>query len=57
MGISVVRVALFVVDVFVAVTAVGGGIALIAGPEADRFPIDWLTGTPFSSTSVTLEIR
>lgn len=31
MGMSVVRVALFVVDVFVAVTATGGGIALMAG--------------------------
>jgi hypothetical protein len=32
-----------------AVTAVGGGIALAAGLEGDRFPVDWLRGTPFGS--------
>jgi hypothetical protein len=36
-----------VVDVFVALTALGGGIALATGLEADRFPLDWLRGTPF----------
>jgi hypothetical protein len=29
------------------VSAVGGGIALITGLERDRFPVDWLRGTPF----------
>lgn len=46
---SGMRVALFVVDVFVALTAIGGGIALATGLEANRFPVDWLRGTPFSS--------
>jgi hypothetical protein len=49
MGISGVRVALFVVDVFVALTAIGGGIALVTGLEGDRFPVEMLRGTPFSS--------
>jgi hypothetical protein len=45
--ISTCGVTLFVVSVFVALTAVFGGIALAAG--VDRFPADWLIGTPFSS--------
>ena len=40
-------VTLFVANVFVALTAVGGGITLAAG--VDKFPADWLIGTPFSS--------
>ncbi len=30
-------------------TAVGGGIALMTGLEGDRFPLELLQGTPFSS--------
>ena len=30
-------------------TAIGGGIALAAGLEGERYPVEWLTGTPFSS--------
>ena len=40
-------VTLFVASVFVALTAVGGGITVAAG--VDKFPADWLIGTPFSS--------
>ncbi len=43
------RVALFAVDTFTAVTAIGGGLALAAGLERDRFPTAWLDGTPFAS--------
>lgn len=49
MGIGGIRIALFVVDVFVALTAIGGGIALVAGLEEGRFPLEWLRGTPFGS--------
>lgn len=49
MGISLARGALFVVDAFVGLTAIGGGIALVAGLENDRFPIELLSGTPFGS--------
>jgi hypothetical protein len=38
---------LFVADVFVALTAVFGGITVAAG--MDKFPAGWLTGTVFSS--------
>jgi len=40
-------VTLFVASVFVALTAVGGGITLAAG--VDKFPAGWLIGTLFSS--------
>lgn len=43
------RVALFLIDLFVALTAIGGGIALVAGLEDNRFPLAWLQGTPFTS--------
>jgi len=36
-------------DAFVAVTAIGGGIALTTGLEDERFPTSWLDGTPFTS--------
>jgi len=42
------RGALFAIDAFVGLTAVGGGVALAAGFEGDRFPPDLLQGTPFS---------
>lgn len=44
-----IRVGLALVDAFVAVTAIGGGIALAAGAEGDRFPATWLVSTPFAS--------
>lgn len=47
------RVALTVVEGFVALTAIGGGVALVVGLEADleaeRFGPEWLEGTPFRS--------
>jgi len=40
-------VMLFVASLFVALTAVFGGITLATG--VDKFPADWLIGTPFRS--------
>ena len=40
-------VTLFVADLFVALTAVFGGITVAAG--VDKFPAGWLAGTVFSS--------
>ncbi|HMD97420.1 MAG TPA: hypothetical protein VKM93_08865 [Terriglobia bacterium] len=40
-------VTLFVASVFVALTAVGGGVTVAAG--VDKFSADWLIGTPFGS--------
>ena len=41
------RLALLGLEVFVALTAIGGGIALATGAEGGRFPRSWLSGTPF----------
>jgi hypothetical protein len=38
---NTVRGALLVADAFVALTALGGGIALATGLEAKRFPVEW----------------
>lgn len=43
------RVALVVLEGFVALTAIAGGIALATGLERNRFPLAWLEGTPFHS--------
>lgn len=48
-GDGPLRVGLFAVDTFAAMSAAGGGIALMAGLESGRFPLGWLKGTPFSS--------
>jgi len=52
MAPSLARVALSIIDWFVAVTAVAGGIALVSGLETLRFPPDMLTGTPFADYTV-----
>jgi hypothetical protein len=47
---TTLRIALFAIDLFVALTAIGGGIALAAGLESQaRIPPAWLDGTPFTS--------
>lgn len=37
---------------FIAVTAIGGGIALLVGWEANRFPLAWLRGTLFPDYTI-----
>jgi len=44
-----IRIVVGVLTAFVALTAIGGGAALVSGLEADRFPLAWLDGTPFTS--------
>ncbi len=39
------RLALFVLDLSVAASAIGGGIAIVA--QRDQFPPEWLASTPF----------
>jgi hypothetical protein len=41
-----------VLEVFIALTAIGGGIALVVGAEDSRFPEAWLEGTPFKDYSI-----
>jgi len=47
-----IRTVLFVLDAFVAVTAVGGGLALALGLEGERFSREILRRTPFDSFTV-----
>ena len=42
------QIALLVIDAFVGLTAIGGGIALASGLEANRFPVELLKETPFN---------
>lgn len=37
---------------FIALTAIGGGIALLTGLESNRFPLEWLRGTPFPDYTI-----
>jgi hypothetical protein len=47
MNSRALRAVLVCLNGFTAVSAIGGGIALITGLERDRFPVDLLRGTPF----------
>jgi hypothetical protein len=44
------RVVIGVLAAFVALTAIGGGMAMLVG--ADQFPLAWLRGTPFRDYTV-----
>lgn len=33
---------------FIALTSIGGGVALLAGLEDARIPLEWLNGTPIA---------
>ncbi len=46
---TAVRIALVAVDAFVALTAIGGGLALAFGLETRRLPVEWLKRSPFHS--------
>jgi hypothetical protein len=50
MGLSRIHVIVGVLTAFIAVTAIGGGVAMLAG--VDRFPSQWLRGTPFPDYTV-----
>jgi hypothetical protein len=46
------RLAIGVLTGFIALTAIGGGIALLVGAEAERFPLEWLQDTPFTGYTI-----
>lgn len=46
------RILSTVISGFIALTAIPGGLALLMGMEASRFPIEWLYGTPFEDYTV-----
>lgn len=43
------RVLIGVITGFIALTAIGGGIALLSGAESERFPLEWLEGSLFEN--------
>jgi len=45
-----IQIILGIVTSFVALTSIGGGIAILTG--MDKFPIEWLDGTPFKSYTI-----
>lgn len=44
-----IHAALVGLDGFTALTALGGGLALVTGLEGDRFSVRLLRGTPFGA--------
>jgi peptidoglycan/LPS O-acetylase OafA/YrhL len=46
------RITIGVITGFIALTAIGGGIALLSGAEGERFPLEWLQGTPFKDYTI-----
>ncbi len=49
---KLIRIALVVLEAFVALGAVAGGIALLTGVFAQGIPFAWLAGTPFSDYTI-----
>lgn len=45
-----VRILIVIVTGFMALTAIGGGVAMLTG--LDEFPLEWLHNTPFQSYTV-----
>ena len=52
MNDSILRIVIGLVTGFIALTAIGGGIALLIGVEDARFPLEWLEGTPFKDYTI-----
>jgi len=52
MNHKLVRSALIVIEAFVALSAVAGGIALLRGVFAQGIPVAWLAGTPFNDYTI-----
>lgn len=46
----IVRITFVLLAGFVALTAIGGGVAMLAG--VDQFPLAWLAGTPFADFTI-----
>lgn len=46
------RIVIGVITAFIALTAIGGGMALLSGLEGERFPLVWLEGTPFKNYTI-----
>ena len=49
---KVIRIALFVIEPFIGLSAIQGGIALLRGAFDQWVPVAWLAGTPFSDYTI-----
>lgn len=52
MDYRALHIAIGILTGFIALTAIGGGIALLVGVEDQRFPLAWLEGTPFTDYTI-----
>lgn len=52
MKYSILHIAIGLLTGFIALTAIGGGITLLVGAEGERFPLEWLKGTPFKDYTI-----
>jgi hypothetical protein len=43
-----IRIALTVIEAFIGLGAIGGGVAILTGAFDQWLPVSWLQGTPFS---------
>ena len=50
MNYNGLRILIGMITGFIALTAIGGGIAILSG--VDRFPLVWLQGTPFTNYTI-----
>jgi hypothetical protein len=46
------RITLAIIEAFVGLGAIGGGIAILTGAFDQWFPVAWLQGTPFSDYTI-----
>jgi hypothetical protein len=49
---KVIRIALFVLEAFIGLSAIQGGILLLTGAFDQYVPVAWLAGTPFSDYTI-----
>ena len=47
-----IRIALVVIEAFIGLGAIGGGIAILTGAFDEWLPVAWLQGTPFSDYTI-----
>src|SRR5438045_7396828 len=47
-----IRIALVVMEAFIGLGAIGGGIAILIGAFDQWLPLAWLQGTPFSDYTI-----
>ena len=47
-----IRIALVVIEAFIGLGAIGGGIAILIGAFDQWLPVAWLQGTPFSDYTI-----